>query len=62
MEEFNAKQDAFNAQEKYINQFNTLVPNGYNLSPKGGANCSGGLSKESIEKLKKTLSNSLCYC
>jgi hypothetical protein len=38
LEQFNTKQEAFNSQEKYIIQYDTLVPNGYNLSPKGGAN------------------------
>jgi group I intron endonuclease len=59
LESFNTKEDAFNAQEKYISNYNTLVPNGYNVSARGGANCKKGLSKESIEKLRKTLSNSI---
>jgi len=29
LEFFNTKQEAFDAQEKYINEFNTLYPNGY---------------------------------
>jgi hypothetical protein len=33
---FNTKQEAFDAQEKYIILYNTLIPNGYNISPKGG--------------------------
>jgi group I intron endonuclease len=36
LEFFDTKQKAFNAQEKYINEYNTLIPNGYNISPKGG--------------------------
>jgi group I intron endonuclease len=36
LEFFPTKQEAFNAQEKYIKQYNTLAPNGYNISPKGG--------------------------
>lgn len=59
LEFFDTKQEAFSSQEKYINELNTMIPNGYNLSPKGGANCFNGLSQESIEKLKKTLSNSI---
>ena len=41
LEQYNTRQEAFDAQEKYINEYNTLVPNGYNISPKGGAgiNC-----------------------
>jgi hypothetical protein len=52
--EFETKQEAFNAQEKYINQFNTLKPNGYNISPKGGNNCSAGISQEGIEKIRNS--------
>ena len=33
--EFKTKQEAFDAQEKYIKKYDTLIPNGYNLSPKG---------------------------
>jgi len=51
------KQEAFDAQEKYINKYNTLSPNGYNISPKGGYGMSGShLNEETIEKIKKSLS------
>jgi len=59
LEFFPTKQEAFNAQEKYINEYNTLVPNGYNLCPTGGMNISGCWSKESKEKLSKTMSKIL---
>ena len=36
LEFFNSKEESYSAQEKYINHFNTLVPLGYNISPKGG--------------------------
>ncbi len=36
LEFFPTKEEAFNAQEKYIKEYNTLVPNGYNYSPTGG--------------------------
>ena len=36
LEFFPKKKEAFKAQEKYINEHNSLVPNGYNISPKGG--------------------------
>jgi len=52
LEQFNSKEDAFFAQEKWINEYNTLVPNGYNISPKGGNGISGCHSKETIEKLR----------
>ncbi len=37
LELFETKQEAYNAQEKYINKYNTLVPKGYNIDPKGGS-------------------------
>jgi hypothetical protein len=47
------KENAFNAQEKYIIQYNTLVPNGYNISPKGGYGVPGSyLHKETKQKIK----------
>lgn len=36
LEFFNTKEKAFNGQEKYIKEYNTLTPYGYNISPKGG--------------------------
>ncbi len=36
LEHFESKIEAFKAQEKYIEKFDTLFPHGYNLSPKGG--------------------------
>jgi len=51
LEFFLTKQEAFDAQEKYIIQYNTLVPNGYNLSPKGGHHCPNSWSEESKKKL-----------
>jgi hypothetical protein len=50
LEFFDTKENAFNAQEKYINEYNTLVPNGYNISPKGGHQCKNSVS-ESTKKL-----------
>jgi group I intron endonuclease len=52
LEFFTTKQDAFNAQSKYIIQYNTLVPNGYNISPKGGFMKNGSHSEESKEKIR----------
>jgi len=51
LEFFSTKQEAFNAQEKYIIQFNTLVPNGYNVSPKGGLHVMGCHSEETKSKI-----------
>ncbi len=55
LEQFETREEAFNKQEKYINEYNTLSPNGYNISPKGGygINCSY-LSEETIEKIRLT--------
>lgn len=49
---FDSKEDAFNAQEKLILKYNTLSPNGYNLSPTGGHNVKKCFSDETIEKLR----------
>lgn len=54
LEFFNSKEDAFNAQEKYIKKYNTLSPNGYNLSPKGGLRISGCHSKETLQKISES--------
>lgn len=39
LELFETKKEAFDNQEKYIKIFNTLSPNGYNISSRGGHNC-----------------------
>ena len=36
LEQFSTREKAYYAQEKYIKLYNTLVPNGYNISPTGG--------------------------
>lgn len=51
LEFFPTKQQAFDAQEKYIIQFNTLISNGYNISPKGGINVVGGCSIETRRRI-----------
>jgi len=48
------KQEAFDFQEKYINLFNTLRPNGYNISPKGGHNVAGCISEETKRKISNS--------
>lgn len=56
LEYFKTKQEAFDAQEKYIIEFNTLSPNGYNISPKGGYGVPGSfLNEETKQKISKTL-------
>jgi hypothetical protein len=54
LEHFNNREEAFLAQEKYINQFNTLYPNGYNISPKGGNKFKGSVSEESKRKMSNS--------
>ena len=61
LEVFPSKKEAFNAQEKYIQKYNTLFPNGYNLSPTGGLGVRGcfshsELSKERISQSSKGIS------
>ena len=51
LEFFKTKQEAFNTQEKYINEYNTLSPNGYNISPTGGPECGGRHLEETKKKL-----------
>jgi NUMOD3 motif/GIY-YIG catalytic domain len=52
LELFDTKEAAFNAQEKYIQKFNTLSPNGYNISLKGGYGISSSyLNEETKAKI-----------
>jgi len=55
LETCESKEEAFNKQEKYINEYDTLVPNGYNISPKGGLGVKKGLSKKTIDKIRNKL-------
>lgn len=57
IELFETKEEAFNAQERYINEYNTLAPNGYNISPKGGGQISGGFSEDTKQKISEILIN-----
>lgn len=50
LEFFHTKQEAFDAQEKYIKEYNTRTPNGYNISYKGGSEMSGGSVSEKTRK------------
>ena len=54
LEYFPTKQEAFNTQEKYILEYNSIAPNGYNLSPKGGCGVQGCFSEESIQKMRNS--------
>ncbi len=62
LESFPTKQEAFDAQEKYIIKFNTLKPHGYNLNSKGGNRCKNTgpwLNKSLTDKHKENISKSL---
>jgi hypothetical protein len=48
---FETKEEAFNSQEKYIQKYNTLQPNGYNISPKGGHQITGSFSEDTLKIL-----------
>jgi group I intron endonuclease len=54
LEFFDTKQKAFDAQEKWINEYNTLIPNGYNISPTGGMQSRNGWSNEQKQKMSVT--------
>lgn len=53
LEWFETKEEAFNAQEKYIQLYNTIHPNGYNISPKGGHQITGSFSGETLKILSE---------
>jgi len=53
IEYFSTKYESHIAQEKYIKKYNTLSPNGYNISPTGGTRFNGNQSIETIEKIRK---------
>jgi group I intron endonuclease len=55
LEFFPSKKEAFDAQEKYIKEYNTLVPNGYNISIKGGHQSKDSISQNTKQKISKSL-------
>lgn len=58
LEFFPTKKEAYNAQEKYIKIYNTLTPNGYNISPKGGYGVNESyLNEETKKKISISLMN-----
>ena len=59
LELFETKQEAFNAQEKYIKIYNTLTPNGYNISPKGGLGFLDCHSEETKKQIGLSVSKKL---
>jgi len=52
LEHFKTKEEAFNCQSIYIERYNTVVPNGYNISIVGGTNIKNNrLSEHHKEQL-----------
>ena len=55
---FDTRQEAYEAQEKYINEYTTLVPCGYNISIKGGYGIyESPLNKLTKQKISQSLKN-----
>lgn len=54
LEFINESDNHLEREEFWISQLNTLVPNGYNISPKGGLGLKGSLSEESKRKISKS--------
>lgn len=52
---FPTRQVAFDNEEPNIILFDTLSPNGYNISPTGGLHCSGRHAEYSKDKISKSL-------
>lgn len=52
LEFFPIKKNSFDNQEKFIIKYNTLSPNGYNISPKGGLGVNKCHSEETMQKLR----------
>ena len=57
LETFPTRIESYRAQEKYIKMFNTLSPNGYNISPKGGNKENGCCSEETKKKIGEKSAN-----
>lgn len=58
LEFFETKSEAYFAQEKYIIEYDSLVPTGYNINKKGGYNVMGIYTGKTFsEEHKKNISN-----
>ena len=53
LEHFDTKENAFDNQKIYIDEYNTLSPVGYNISPKGGHQCSNSFSEETRKLIRE---------
>jgi group I intron endonuclease len=54
LEEAPSKEEAFSLEEIYIQNYKTLYPDGYNLSPKGGLGVPNCFSEESKQKISNS--------
>lgn len=54
LELYTSLNEAFIGESKYIDKYNTLKPNGYNLSPKGGLGIHGCFSEETKQKMSNS--------
>lgn len=54
LEFINENENHLDYEEKWIQKLNTLAPNGYNISPKGGLGVKGSLSEDSKRKISKS--------
>jgi len=52
--EFFDDSDHLSIEEKYIKKYNTIVPNGYNISPKGGHHTKNSVSEETKNKIRNS--------
>ena len=50
LKEFVSSDEARNSEEFYIDKYDTIVPNGYNISPKGGIGFKGATLSENQRK------------
>jgi hypothetical protein len=53
LEECKDREDALHKEAEYIEKFQTLCPNGYNLCPKGGIGFSGAEQSEDTKKKQR---------
>ena len=59
LEWFENRKEASLSQEKYIKQYNTLKPNGYNISPTGGVGMQGCHSDETKKQIALSVSKKM---
>ncbi len=53
LETFDSKKEAYDAQERYIEKFNTLSPHGFNVCLCGGTDMGGSHANETKEKIRR---------